>query len=241
MKRLHNYSQHFIRSPKLIHELIGHSNIKKTDTVYDIGAGSGVISSVLAKRAKQVVAIEFEPQTAQKLRQNMQKFDNVTVIEADFLVTKLPTESYKIFANIPFHISSPVIRKLTETENIPESIYLIVQKQFARKIVFSDKHFTGQLGVMIGPIFTARIRKPLRKTDFWPHPNVDTVLLELIKRKEPLIEIKDMSKYRSFVEDCFSTPKKFKQSGYEKLGLPSSIKPSELSLENWVELFQQND
>ena len=64
MKRLAHYSQYFLRSPRLIKELVGHTSIKRTDTVYDIGAGSGVISSVLAGRSGSVVAIVFEPRMA---------------------------------------------------------------------------------------------------------------------------------------------------------------------------------
>jgi 16S rRNA A1518/A1519 N6-dimethyltransferase RsmA/KsgA/DIM1 with predicted DNA glycosylase/AP lyase activity len=117
MKRLAHYSQYFLRSPALIKELIGHSSIKHGDTVYDIGAGSGTISSVLAERCKTVVAIELEPRMAVKLRENMSRYPNVTVFEGDFLTMPLPKTPYKIFANIPFHLSSPILHKITETAN----------------------------------------------------------------------------------------------------------------------------
>ena len=75
--RKHELSQHFLSGPKLALFLIGHSNIKKRDIVIDIGAGSGVITSALAKRCKKVIAIEPDHETAEKLRKNLKKFDNV--------------------------------------------------------------------------------------------------------------------------------------------------------------------
>ncbi len=237
MKRLAHYSQYFLRSPRLIKELVGHTTIKRTDTVYDIGAGSGVISSVLAERCKQVVAIEFEPRVAEKLRDNMQSYPNVEVRVGDFLEMELPKAPYKIFANIPFHLSSPIVRKLVESDRSPEAIYLIVQKQFANKLLPDSERFTGQLGMMIGPLFEARIRKRLQRTDFWPHPNVDTVLVELIRRDGPLISAAKMPAYRKFIEDCFSDPRKFAKTPREEIGLPLDIKPSQMKLLQWVELF----
>jgi 23S rRNA (adenine-N6)-dimethyltransferase len=73
-------SQHFLRSPKLAGFLIGHSNIKKRDTVIDIGAGSGVITAALARRCKQVIAIEPDHETAELLRKHVAKFENVTIV-----------------------------------------------------------------------------------------------------------------------------------------------------------------
>jgi len=238
MKRLAHYSQYFLRSPRLIKELVGHTNINRSDTVYDIGAGSGVISSVLAGRCQSVVSIEYEPRMAAKLRDNMAAYPNVDVREGDFLAMDLPKKPYKVFANIPFHLSSPIVRKLVESDNSPEAVYLVVQKQFANKLLPDSDRFTGQLGMMVGPLFAIRIRKRLQRTDFWPHPNVDTVLLELIRREEPLLPRGMMPTYRKFVEDCFSDPRKFAKAPRKAVGLPDDIKPSQMKLAQWVALFE---
>ena len=123
--RKYQLSQHFLRSPKLAGFLIGHSNIKKRDIVIDIGAGSGVISAALAKRCRQVIAVEPDHETAELLRKNVGKLENVQIIERDFLEMELPEGPYKIFANPPFHLSSAILHKLDEAENPPEAIYLI--------------------------------------------------------------------------------------------------------------------
>lgn len=180
--RKYQLSQHFLRGPKLAGFLIGHSNIKKRDTVIDIGAGSGVITAALAKRCKHVIAVEPDADTAAKLRANVGKLENVTIVEQDFLEMTLPDGPYKIFANPPFHLSSAILHKLDEAENPPEAIYLILQKQFALKLLNNDRHYTSQLGKQLFVHYAPRIRLPMRPNYFTPPPAVPTVLLELKRR-----------------------------------------------------------
>lgn len=238
MKRLADYSQHFLRQPALIKELVGHSSIKKTDTVYDIGAGSGAISAVLAGRAKKVVAIEAEPRMVQKLRQNVIRYGNVSVIEADVLRHAFPRSAYKVFANIPFHISADIVRHLFLGDATPEAAYLIVQKQFAQKLLIDRSGFVGQLGALLAPWCAVRIRRPLRRTDFWPHPNVDTVLLEILPRKQVLLAREDLRAYESMVVAAYHDPRQFRKLPLKAVGIAPDMKPSQLSLAQWLLLFE---
>ncbi len=235
--RKHEYSQHFLKSSRLVAELIGHSNIRKNDTVVDLGAGSGIIASVLARRAKRVIAVEIEERSLKLLTENLDRYDNVEIIAGDMLTWDLPTEPYKIFANIPFSLSAQVVKRITTADNRPKSVYLIVQKQFAQKLMPSERHFTSQLGASIGPWWQVRIRKPLRKTDFTPPPAVDTVLLELKPREEPLLESTDREEYASYTQRCFAEQKFFAKQPLTRAGIDLSRKPSELSIEQWVKLF----
>ena len=192
--RNHQLSQHFLRSPRLALKLIGHSNLKKRDLVLDIGAGSGVITIALAKRVREVWAIEPDHATAQKLRANLAKYhiENIRVFERDFLTLDLPSTAFKVFANPPFHLSAEILYKLLDLENRdgqivskatmghnnPLAIYLILQKQFALKLIPTDRHYTSQLGHHILRNYDARIRLPLRPTDFTPPPAIPTVFYE---------------------------------------------------------------
>ena len=181
--RKHQLSQHFLKSPRLALVLIGHSNLKKRDTVIEIGAGSGVITSALSHRVKKVIAVEPDPETAKKLKQNLlnRNIANVEVIEKDFLEYDLPNESYKVFSNPPFHLSSKIVHKLIEVKNPPEAFYLILQKQFALKLLNTDRHYTSQLGQELIKTYQTKIRLPLKPTDFTPPPAVPTVLFEAKK------------------------------------------------------------
>lgn len=237
MAREHEYAQHFLRSPRIVAELIGHSNIRKNDLVYDLGAGSGVIASVLANRCKKVIAVEIEPGAVKKLRTNLGNVLNVNIIEQDILTLEPPEVPYKIFSNIPFNLSAAIVRKFTESTRPPKAIYLIAQRQFARKLEPGSDHFTSQLGAQIGPLFAARIRKPLKRTDFTPPPGVDTVLLELKLREEPLLPVEAMPNYRTFIERCFAEQKFFGKTPREMAGISPEKIPSQLTLEEWVKLF----
>ena len=194
--RDHTLSQHFLRSPRLALMLVGHSNVKKRDLVLDIGAGSGVITFALAKKCREVWAIEPDHATADKLRTNLEKYHitNVRIIEQDFLELDLPEEAYKVFANPPFHISSAIVHKLLEAENQPESFYLILQKQFALKLLNTDRHYTSQLGQALIREYQTKIKYPLRSTDFTPPPAVPTVLFEAKKIPQSPIKSLDTKK-----------------------------------------------
>ena len=160
--------------------LIGHSNLKKRDLVIEIGAGSGVITSALAHRVRQVIAIEPDAATSRKLRENLaaRGITNVEVIEKDFLEYELPDEPYKVFSNPPFHLSSAIVHRLIEAKNPPEAFYLILQKQFALKLLNTDRHYTSQLGYALTRGYQTKIRLPLKPQDFTPPPAVPTVLFE---------------------------------------------------------------
>lgn len=237
MSRKHRISQKFLRSPRIALMLVGHSNIRKRDFTLDIGAGSGVFTYALSKKSAQVLAIESDRETFKKLQNNTKKLGNVEVLCVDFLrfnLSKLP-KNYKVCANIPFHLSSPIIQKLTTAQNSPKSIYLILQKQFARKLMVSDKNFTSALGVKIFPFFESKIKKPLQKSDFTPPPAVETVFFEMKRREAPLISKEEQQIFNDFIEKMFAVPEFYKKNCQPKF---KTKKPSELKGEEWLEIWR---
>ena len=237
MARKHRISQNFLRSPQIALMLVGHSNIRKRDFTLDIGAGSGVFTYALSKKPAQVLAIEFDRGTFKKLQNNTKNLENVEVLCADFLhfnLSKLP-KNYKVCANIPFHLSSPIIQKLTTAQNSPKSIYLILQKQLARKLIVSDKNFTSALGVKTFPFFESKIKKPLQKSDFTPPPAVETVFFEMKRRETPLISKEKQPIFNDFIEKMFAVPEFYKKNCQPKF---KTKKPSELKGEEWLKIWR---
>lgn len=233
--RKHHYSQHFLKSPKVALTLIGHSNIRRKDTVLDIGAGSGVFTFALSKRSTQVIAIEKDKQTFKKLSLNLENIQNVKLINKDFLnfnLENLPVK-YKVCSNIPFSLSSKIIQKLVNSNNQPQAIYLILQKQFAQKLIIDKNNFTSALGVQLMPFYATRIRKPLYKNDFTPPPAVDTVFMEIKKREIPLISLEDKEEYKNFIQQCFTS-----NSFFKKYNTNKEKKPSELTSRQWLTIWQ---
>ena len=233
-RRVATHGQHFLRGSRLIGELVGHSNIRRRDTVIDIGAGGGAISAVLARRAACVVAYENEPQALILLRRNMARYSNVEIVAQDFLRAELPREPYKVFANIPFSLSSKIVAKLAFADTPPRAIYLIVQKQFAQKLVLDSAHFHSALGQALAPWWAVRIRRPLRRSDFTPPPAVDTVLLELKLRAEPLLDPALARNFSAFVYNCYHDPRAFRRL------YRGDLKPSQLNTQQWLACFSKS-
>lgn len=120
------YSQNFIRSRKLASRLVERSSVTLHDTVVEIGPGKGALTQALADRCHQVIAIEKDPELARRLGNDLTG-QNITVFEADILDLPLPATSYKVFANIPFNITSGIVTKLTQSPNPPDDAYLVMQ------------------------------------------------------------------------------------------------------------------
>lgn len=201
--RKHELSQNFLRSPRIAGELIGHSKIRKRDLVVEVGAGSGVITTTLARRAREVWAIEPDAVACAKLRANLarQGIENMRVFQKGFQEVALPMEPYKVLANPPFHLAAEIlywlfglennggeIREILDKDgksvvNRPEGVWLVLQKQMALKMIPTDRHYTSQLGKILMREYDCRIRLPLRKTDFTPPPKVPVVFWEAKRRK----------------------------------------------------------
>lgn len=241
MKRSPAFAQHFLTDPWLVKTLLGHAAIAKHDVVYDIGAGSGVITSVLAGAAQKVVAVELDPRLAAKLRQNAGALKNVTVQEADATKITLPRTPYKVFANIPFHLSSQIVQHFCGAHNPPSAMYLIVQEQFARKLLPDNKGFTNQLALQLGPAFAVRIRRKLQPADFYPRPNVPTVFIEIIHRPTPLLTKPQQRRFMLLVKNAFADPRTFWRLPLHTLGVSPIAAPSSLTLEQWLQLFAQHE
>jgi len=243
-------AQNFLRSPKLVRRLVAMSTIGPSDTVYEIGPGNGIITAALARVAGHVIAIEKDPVLARRLRERLRLFDNVDIQEQDFLTYSFgPSLSgYKIFANIPYNRTARILRKILFEWSKPSEAYLIMQKDAAKK--FSGSPRETLISLLVKPFFEFKNLSQLRRTDFWPMPQVDSVFLSIKRRTYPLIEARDVALYREFVQYGFGrwkpnlklafknvfTYKQWKRLARE-LDFPLNATPTELSFEQWLALY----
>src|SRR5437868_3853700 len=107
------YSQNFFRSATLVERLLDASTIRQGDLVLDLGAGTGVISTRLARRGCEVLAVEKDARLAQQLRAELAETRGVRVLHSDILHVHLPRRAYKVFSNIPFDATSAIVNHLT--------------------------------------------------------------------------------------------------------------------------------
>jgi len=241
-------AQNFFRSSILVRSLLDTSSIESCDIVYEIGSGRGIITAELARIARKVIAIEKDSILVQQLRERFQDVGNVEVIANDFLQYHIPDTEYKIFANIPYNITADIVRKILYTPPIPSEAYLVMQKEAAEK--FSGSPSETQFSILAKSLFDLQIIRKLQNTDFEPVPNVDSVLLHIKKRHSVLVREEDTFLYHSFVHYGFGRWKNslklifkpiFTYQQWKRLSkdlhFPLDATPSELTLEQWLGLF----
>ncbi|MHB8575337.1 MAG: ribosomal RNA small subunit methyltransferase A, partial [Dehalococcoidia bacterium] len=180
------FGQNFLVDPRLIDRLLDASSITSADVVLEIGPGGGIITERLARRARQVLAIERDPQLAARLRLRLAGWASVRIRTGDFLEAPLPAEPYKVFASIPFNQTAAIVAKLMGAAVPPDDAYLVVQREAAERFMGRP---TGTLvATLLHPWFAIDVRHRFQHRDFDPPPGVEVVLLRLAKRGPPLVK-----------------------------------------------------
>lgn len=256
--------QNFLINSDVISDIINFADITKDDTVLEIGPGVGFVTEQLVKHAKKVVAVELDVEAIKELEKL--DCDNLEIIHNDILKTDislLTDEDIKIVANIPYYITSPIIAHLLgeiddlENKNRTKikDIILMVQEEVARRIVATEKSASKQYGLLtILSQFWADcdIIRLVGRKSFYPAPKVNSALVSLKVRKEPLIKLSDYSFFRRVVKAAFSQRRKtlkncLLSAGFEKdkvakaissLDLDENIRGEKLSIEKFGELSE---
>jgi len=208
LKRL---GQNFLTDDKTIKRMLGATNLNRKDVVLEIGPGPGILTKNLLKIAERVVAVEKDPKMVEVLKNILKGFENVKIIKGDILKTQpedfnLKPKKYKIIANLPFYITSPIIRKFLEADTPPKEMVLIVQKEVAQRICAKPKKM-NLLAVSVQFYAKPKIISYVRKESFWPKPAVDAAILKISPLKQKLSPILN-KRFFELVRAGFSQPRK---------------------------------
>jgi 23S rRNA (adenine-N6)-dimethyltransferase len=196
------HSQNFIRSASVVGKIIRLANLTRDDLVVEIGPGRGIITKQLARVCSHVIAVEYDSALCHHLWNSLASIPNLRVIRADFRHYHWPDREYKVFASIPFKITSDIIAKITTSSRSPTEAYLIVQAEAARRFAGPPYHHESLKSLLLKTRFELSILHSFRSTDFRPTPKVDIVLLRLRKRHPPILTAADDQKYRDLL--CFA-------------------------------------
>ncbi len=187
-------SQNFITSKKHVKEILTYTNINKQDNIIEIGSGKGHFTKELVEMCQWVDAIEIDKGLCQTTEKVVEPFQNIKVIHEDILKFKFPkNKSYKIFGNIPYNISTDIVKKIAFDSQTKYS-YLIVEWGFAKRLQNTQR----ALGLLLMVEMDVKILKKVPREYFHPKPSVDSVLI-VLERHRPLILKEDYKKYQSFV------------------------------------------
>lgn len=213
-------SQNFLVNRKLVRKLIRGSSISPSDTVLEIGSGTGIITQELLQTTKKVIAIEQDVVLYSQLKQKFAGNSNLFLYQGDFLNFNLPKYPYKVFSNIPFSITGAIVRKLLGNPTPPTDCYLIMQSQAAAKFIIQPTANT-LAAILYYPFWDIQITYRFARTDFSPIPAVDSVLV----RFSPRCLITNKSAYQDFIAYSFTHNK-----------LAKFIPPAQ-----WLKLFTRHN
>jgi len=241
------------------------AELNPADVAMEIGPGLGVLTRELARQAGWVVTVELDSKLAAILKQTLASLDNVTIVNEDILKVdpaallqelkaRFPSvkNSYKVVANLPYYITSPVLRHFLEASVKPELMVVMVQKEVAEAIV-AEPGRMSVLSVSVQFYGEPRIVSYVPARCFYPPPEVDSAILRVAPYPQPRVEVTDESSFFKLVRAGFTASRKqICNSLAQGLGLPKAevlpllekagIVPRRraetLSLDEWARLWQ---
>lgn len=229
--------QNFLTDKSVLKKIIETADLSPTDTVLEIGPGTGILTKELAQGVRKVIAVEKDPKMVQILKEELKVLDNIDIVQGDILKIDnwklienwgLEIGNYKIVANLPYYISSPVIRKFLEIDNPPEFLVLMLQKEVAKRICVKPPDM-NLLAVSVQFYATVKIIKYVSKKSFWPVPKVDSAIIKIT----PLIcaDRKNINTdiFFKIVKAGFSQPRKQLLNN-----LSHSLKINKVNVNNWL-------
>ncbi len=245
--------QHWLTDEFALQSMCNAANVMSEDTVLEIGPGLGTLTELLVAQAGRVVAVEFDEKLATGLPKRV-KAENLTVSHCDILkfdLTTLPA-NYKVVANIPYYLTSKLLRVLSESTNPPAAVALLVQKEVAERVAAQPGDMS-LLSVSVQWYFAADLQEVVPARLFTPPPKVDSQIIQLVRREEPLFAGVNTAAFFRLVKAGFSARRKtlhnslaaglrMPKDTVSKLLVEAKIeprtRPQELSLTDWHRLYE---
>lgn len=244
--------QHWLTDRVILSDIAEAAEIMSDETVLEIGPGLGTLTSELLKRAKKVVAVEFDQALAEKLPGQFPG-KNLIVKHEDILSFDLDSlpKDYVVVANVPYYITSKIVQKLMTADNKPRITVLLVQKEVAERIAAGPGGMSI-LGIAAQVYAQAELDIEVPRNFFTPPPKVDSQVVVLRTHHQPFISnseekeffrlvkaafVEKRKKLRSSLAGGFRLDKELVEAKLEAAGIPLDARPQELSIEDWKRLY----
>lgn len=242
-----NLGQHFLADQDILDQILDAAQLEEDDHVVEIGPGIGVLTRELLHDVGHVTAIEIDPRMIPILKTFVGKEHRakLDVIEGNALSVPLPTNPYKIVANIPYHITSPLLRHaFLESAVHPTTLTLLIQREVAEKIC--DVKHAGVLTIVVALFGEPSIITRVPPGAFLPPPAVDSAVLHIRTHAQPLAELKIIERVMKLVKIGFGQKRKMLRNTLgnlpegmallEKAGIDPTRRPENLSIDEWLTL-----
>ena len=235
--------QNFLIDVNIIHNIIEASDINKHTGVIEIGPGMGSLTEQLAKNAKKVVAFEIDQRLIPVLEDTMEPYDNVTVINEDILKADIAhyvaehfseCEKIMVVANLPYYITTPILLNLMQ-QSLPIDGYVVMmQKEVGERLnaqvctkAYGSLSIVAQYYTETSKVLT------VPKAVFLPPPNVDSIVVKLMKRSTPIVTVDDENKFFKMTKAAFGQRRKTINNNYQSLFLNG--KANKQMILEWLE------
>ena len=246
--------QNFLVDKNIRRKIIEACTLKSSDIVLEIGAGRAEITDLIVNKKSKVIAVELDSNLCTFLKEKFKDSANVEIINQDILKfdfkKKFKKEKIKVIGNIPYYISSPIIEHLFKYRDKISSIYLTVQKEFARRVVaHSGSKDYGSFSCFVRYFSEPKILFHISKTCFYPAPKVDSSFLRLDLRRKLAFSKKQEKLLFKIIRAAFNkrrktlrnslegvVPPKKLEKFFAEYGIDSNTRPEKLSLQDFENL-----
>ncbi|MBD3289517.1 ribosomal RNA small subunit methyltransferase A [candidate division KSB1 bacterium] len=244
-----NLGQNFLIDENVIRKLVNALMLTPEDHVLEIGPGHGVITKHVVSKVRRFVAVELDRNLADKLRREFSGIDNFELIEQDFLKINLVTlfgdySQWKVFGNIPYHLTSSIIFNLIEHRHQAKSLTLMIQKEVARRIQSQpNSKLYGILAIYSQLYADVKLLFEVSKNVFYPRPKVDSAVVQWNFLPQPRYYIEDESTLKRMLRAMFGQRRKVLRNSLkpflqnaDTFPVDLSKRPEQLTVEEIVRL-----
>jgi 23S rRNA (adenine-N6)-dimethyltransferase len=248
-RRRAELGQHFLAGGRLAAELVEQAGVGAGDLVLEIGAGSGVLTEALARRAGRVVAVEYDPRLADRARARLAGFGNVRVVTADALALPPPRRPFRVVANLPFGSTAAILRRLLgDPRTRLERADLVLQEQATRR--YAARRPGTPEPIAWGAWYELGTGRRLGPSCFRPPPRVAAAVLVARRRRSPLVTVAGHRRFTALLGAAFRHPglplrrslvppltyRQLRRLARD-LGFPLDSGPADLDAAQWAALY----
>ena len=249
--------QNFLSDNQILGKIVQTANISNSDNVLEIGPGVGSLTRHIAVHAKQVFAVELDDHLLPALEEVLAPFDNIQIINNDILKVDLTellgNDPYVIIANIPYYITSAVLRHCLESQTKPKRMILTIQKEVARRICEAPGNLS-LLALSVQVYGTPKVIFDIPAGAFFPSPNVDSTVLSIELYETPLIPHEDLETFFRWSKAGFAQKRKKLRNSlsaglhistqevesiFTRAGIDPQRRAETLSIAEWHQLIKQ--
>lgn len=239
--------QNFVQDEHALDKIVAAAELAPSDTVLEIGPGTGALTEKLAQAARRVIAVELDRRMEPILKAGFSHRPNVEFVFEDILEANVPAlvgdADYVVVANVPYYITSAILRTLLESKHRPRRLVLTMQLEVAERLIAKP----GDMSVLaVSAQFYAKVQiaAHLKAAIFWPRPEVDSAVVRLDTYERPPVDVPDEQSFFRLVKAGFSQKRKQLKNSLgsegaallERAGIDPRRRAETLSLEEWAAL-----